>query len=438
MNTFLRIIFLFLFLTNYLPKVSASNRSLVWVDKNILPSSELTFPIIFFLNSLPEITNEGLRISDHLKTNAATTALVTKDSSSSKKHFVQVLILLFITITILVVIAIMMSRVYKLYCQFKTNRLRKKYELLLMDVLFSEGSEEDKLNTTKIVRHFQDNYLHSTFNREVLLAEIIRLHKNFSGDFATNLEHFYMALGFYKDSFTKMKSAFWHKKAQGICELANMNVKEAVPGISQYINHRNELVRLEAQLALVKLADDNLFGFLNHVTNPLSDWQQVNLQQALSHKSRQQIPEFQTWLNSSNATVVAFSAKMIGLYNQVDAMPELIAILNHPEKFVRKAVIAALQKLDAQEAVPALENLYETEDSELKLDILQALESIGIGVNMEFIYAQLLSEDFDIRLAAAKTIKALDMDETNYLQKLQPEADEALQHIIAHALDNRI
>lgn len=359
-----------------------------------------------------------------------------KDLDLKQKVMVS-MVLLFITIAFTVLVSVFTSRLIKSNRAFQTKSLQKKYEELLMEVLFTE--EEDLMSETSPVNNpLLKNSLNNPFNRRVLITEIIRLHKNFSGNFAQNLEKFYLQLGLEQDSFKKLKSKRWYIKAQGISELAEMNVSSAAPAIEKYIEHTSELVRLGAQLAILKLSEENILGFLDHIKTPLTDWHQLNLQQILSHKDRDKIPEFSRWLHSENNSIVEFSVKMVGLYNQVSAIPLLVQLLQHPEFKVKLATIQALQKLDASEALTELEAaFYRETNKELKLAIIKALENIGYD-QISFFEKELTSYDFDICLAAAKAIVNLKHNGEEYFNELHKSADPQLQSIINHVLDPRI
>ena len=353
-----------------------------------------------------------------------------------KTIFISVMVVLFTALAIGLFLFVISSRIYKIYCAFLAKRLRKKYELLLMDVLFNE--ENSEIDTNRISDHFKKNYLQRKFNRQILLTEIIHLHKNFSGDFAQNLEMFYTRLGFHQDSFDKLSSTLWHIKAQGISELAEMNIKTTIPTISKFIEHPNELLRMEAQLAVLRLADQDVLGFLDHLQSPLTDWQQLNLQQVLSHKDRDQIPEFSRWLTSANDSIIEFSVKMIGLYNQVTAVPQLIKLLRSGSLKIKIAAVQSLQKLDASAALPELEAIYHWEtNKDLRLLIIQAMENIGFD-DVNFYEQAISTGDFDISLAAAKAMLAFKEAGSDYFAQLRLRADERLNSILAHVLDTRI
>ncbi|WP_157600720.1 HEAT repeat domain-containing protein [Rufibacter sp. DG15C] len=347
-----------------------------------------------------------------------------------------ILITVFFVLTVAMLIAVLASRFYKLAVQANAERLRKRYELLLMHVLFfDEDKPSSDWDQDKIVQHFKKHYLKSGFKRKILIDEILDLNKNFTGQFAENLRLLFIYLNLQKDSFALLHNPRWNLKAQGICELAQMLVFEAAPYIKALINHSNDLVRMESHIALVKLEKQRGLSFLHQLHRTFTKWQQLNLQNALSKLDREDIPDFSEFLFSSNIEVVEFSAKMIGIYNQVNALPAIEALLGHPVEAIRLTAIETIRLLDAAQAVPVLLERFATDTKGNQVAILSAVASLG-GAPNDFFAQQLLSGHHDLQLVAAKALH--DLQELESYQVLEPQIQNAqLQQIIKHALDSR-
>lgn len=425
------------------PKPGKQNQTLIFIKNNRVDSATSNFdsskvspPTATKLIGLPKTAKATLPVNFHEISSIQKKSKHFSVLSLNERMLVGT-VLLFLTTAAGVFVTVFASRLYKIKQSIQTKQLHKKYEALLMEVLFSE-EEIIATNTAIVTNPVLTKSLHNSFNRQVLVKEIIRLHKNFSGDFAKNLEDFFIQLGLEQESYRKLKSRHWYLKAQGISELAEMNVKTSSSAIEHYIEHPNEILRMVAQLAILKLSDEGILGFLNRIKTALTDWHQLNLQQVLAQKDRDQVPEFSQWLLSPNFSVVEFSVKMIGIYNQVSAIPVLINLLEHQNIKVKLASVQALQKLDASEALAALENTFYAESNkELKLAIIRCLESIG-HQNIGFFKNELCSSDFDISLAAAKAIINLTETGVDYINALRKDANKQLHAIIDHVLDTRI
>jgi hypothetical protein len=353
------------------------------------------------------------------------------------RHKILILLItVFFVLTVAMLIAVLASRFYKLAVQANAERLRKRYELLLMHVLFfDEDKPASDWDQDKIVQHFKRHYLKSAFKRKILISEILDLNKNFTGQFAENLRLLFIYLKLEKDSFALLQNPQWNLKAQGICELAQMLVYEAAPYIKALINHPNDLVRMESHIALVKLEMQRGLSFLHQLHRTFTKWQQLNLQNALSKLDREDIPDFSEFLSSPNLEVVEFSTKMIGIYNQVDALPAIENLLKHPVESIRLTAIETLRLLDAAQAVPALLDRFATDTKDNQVAILSAVASLG-GAPNEFFAEQLFSGDHALQLEAAKALHS--MQELESFQVLEPQIQsDQLQQIIRHALDCR-
>ena len=80
----------------------------------------------------------------------------------------------------------------------------------------------------------------------------------------------YLYLGLDRDSIKRANDFRWHKKIKGFRELAFMNIKDANNVIYKALNSKNEILRMEAQIALVRLTDEDPFGFLMQLKRPFS------------------------------------------------------------------------------------------------------------------------------------------------------------------------
>jgi len=99
-----------------------------------------------------------------------------------------------------------------------------------------------------------------------------------------------------KYALKSLKSRKWYIKAKAIQELTVMEIDEFVSQLYPYTNDQNEHVRMEAQNALVQFNGFDGLSFLDIVSYPISDWQQIKLLQKLRGCLRQML----TWMAGSN------------------------------------------------------------------------------------------------------------------------------------------
>ena len=139
-----------------------------------------------------------------------------------------------------------------------------------------------------------DNY-----SRQVLIEQMIDVSVNLKGEESKKLIGLYKYLGLDKDSLARARDYRWHKKIKGFRELAFMNIKDANDIIHKALNSSNEILRMEAQIALVRLSDNDHFDFLSQLKRPFSLWEQITLHDLIIQHNIP-VPEFKKWLTSAN------------------------------------------------------------------------------------------------------------------------------------------
>ena len=352
-----------------------------------------------------------------------------------------VLIFIFISAILVFVIGIFISSTIKKRQEARQEKLRVRYSQYLASVL-AEEEDEDKNDLVnydigrKLVLSKKD--LSNTFNRNVLLQEILELHKHLRGNDANKLRNLYLSLGFTDDSTTKLRSRKWNLIVQGIHELTQMNIREAAMEIFAHLNHQNETVRHEAQLAKIKLDKNDPLGFLDGYTASLSHWEQANIYAALANFDKDHIPDFTRWLYSENDSVIIFALKMISQFNQFDAYDHVAGLLDHQSFHVRMEAIQALTRIGDHEIAPKLISMYQSQPKFVRIQILKALANISSDKEISFFESQLQIEDFEINFQAAKAIVNITSKDEKQLNGIYENADERLKEIFNHVMDERI
>ena len=311
------------------------------------------------------------------------------------------------------------------------QELKEKYQGLLMDYLFE--SEDNTDIPDKIGKIAADS-----FKRVILVEEMKDLIINLSGDAATKLRGLYYRLNLDVDSRMKSFSRKWHIKIKGFRELAFMNIKDANEEIVRCLHSNNPILRMEAQLALVRLNDDDRFSFLDHLQRPFTRWEQLNVHEMIISHSLE-IPDFSRWLDSANRTVVIFSLKMIKVFKQKEAWEKVTALLDDEDAEIRKTAIIVLGELRVKQAVNALKHHYKYEIYENLVEIVTALGKISDFSALKFLIIVIDKEDdVQLQIEAAKAIRDMGDQGEKALGKLMQSDYKNYQIIIKHVLDKRI
>ena len=149
-------------------------------------------------------------------------------------------------------------------------------------------------------------------------------------------------------------------------------------------------------------------------------------------------PRFAIWLNSKNDSVVSFCLKLIEYYQQFDAVPNLIYLINHYNPVIRETAIDILGRMGAEVAESHLVRAYTDQPHLIQLKIINALGMIGSGKSISFLNSQAKSEDFAIRLSAMRAIKAHRDDGPELLNKLFNDGVSQDREIIELVLNERV
>lgn len=311
------------------------------------------------------------------------------------------------------------------------QELKEKYQLKLMDYLFDvENSQEviDKINVVAA----------DSFKRTILADEMKDLMVNLSGDAADRLRDLYYKLNLDVDSEMKVFSSKWHIKVKGFRELAFMNLKRANHEIIRCLQSRNPIVRMESQLALVRLNDEDRFLFLDHITRPFTLWEQVNVHEMiLAHNL--EIPDFSRWLTSPNHTVILFALRMIKVFEQKSAWEKIIPLLENDNVEIRNMAIYVLGRLKVKEALVHFKHIYKNETYENCLAIIQAMRNMPDEIVLNFLKLVLDKEDdVQLQIEATKAIYEIGEAGERELEKLMKSDYKNYQIIIKHVLDKRI
>lgn len=353
---------------------------------------------------------------------------------------VHIRVLLAITLIFLLIILVLLgivlsSRIYKTGRAIKSEELRNKYQQILRVLLF-----DDRDGNSEIVSFFDPKDLEENFSRETIMNEIIHLHENFTGETAERLEEIYIALNFHHDSLKKLKDKRWYIIAKGMRELALMNVKQALPEVSGFVNNKNEILRMESRIAIMKLSDHDHLSFLSLETTPLSGWDTANIYSMLSKMPEKVIPDFSAWLDSKNKDVVLFCIHMIGTYRQQDSAGKLIELLKSDDENLRYAVIKALRSLSSNASEYPLIEIYEKESLRNRTEILRTLEVIGGSQSVTFLEKIIRRpiEDYPLVIQAVRSLMATGNTGQNIIEGIYQQSGAQMQLVINHAKDKRL
>jgi HEAT repeat protein len=313
----------------------------------------------------------------------------------------------------------------------KTEKLRQylmeKYQGLIIDYLFGNAKPEDFRPIAS-----------DTYRRQVLIDQMIDVSINLKGEESKKMLGLYKHLGLDRDSITRANDRRWHKKIKGFRELAFMNIKEANGAIYKALNSSNEILRMEAQIALVRLGDDNAFEFLSYLKRPFSLWEQITLHELIIQHNIQ-VPSFKKWLKSSNPTVVMFALRMIREFKQTDAEEDIRGTLMHKNPSVRQLAVQAAGDLNMHSTLEIMKRMYKNQDYNICLEIVRSMGKMPDLSMLGFLKLVLDKEDdVQLQIEAVKAIENNGEEGVKALVKIMKSEYKNYNIIVRHVLDRRI
>lgn len=301
-------------------------------------------------------------------------------------------------VILLIVILIYAQLLAKKRTYFYTQRIRNNIEVWISHIILEESVEG-----IDIPKKFY-RMLNHPKARQVAIDELTNCKKNFSGIVAENIIVLYNKLGLLEDSLEKMKNKRkWYLRARGIQELYLMNQKNLLIKIYRETNNRNELVRSEAQIAIIYMTGFNGLRFLDVISYSLTLWQQIKLleQLKLFGKKEDLSDRIPGWLESKNDTVVVFALRLAEEYQQYAVKDAIMGCLVHPSAAVRTRAIKTLIILADEQTPFILTGYFSKEHFDNQVHILNSLAAMATDEQKPFLERLLDAPDNIIKLKAA-------------------------------------
>ncbi|MFZ0473766.1 MAG: SPOR domain-containing protein [Bacteroidales bacterium] len=332
----------------------------------------------------------------------------------------------FVTMVILLITILLNRRRMEKEAKLR-QYLLEQYQSLIIDYLFGNTTSDAFRSIAS------DNY-----RRQVLIDQMIDVSVNLKGDSEDKLTRLYMELALDRDSIRRAHSHKWHLRIKGFRELAFMGIKEANDEMYKSLNSRNEILRMEAQIALVRLSDKEHFDFLSKLERPFSLWEQITLHDLILQHNIP-VPEFKKWLGSPNPTVVMFALRMIREFKQRDAEPDVKIALLHRDHRVSKLAVEVSGDLDLRGTLDTMKRMYKFQDYNGCLEIVKSMGKMPEQAMMGFLKLVLDKEDdVQLQIEAVKAIENMGEEGVKALVKIMKSEYKNYNIIVRHVLDRRI
>jgi hypothetical protein len=252
----------------------------------------------------------------------------------------------------------------------------------------------------RTIRQFQKREL----DRNLLITELAETSKKFRGTTMDNILWLFKKMNLDKQLLKNLSQKKWHKKAKAIQQLAYLQQKNSIKNIFSFTNHENDALRMEAQIAIVKMIGFEGLNFLNNVTHPVSEWQQLRLIEELSSRTVVDLDNIHEWLKSKNLTVINFALRLVEIYRLYDFYNEVKHLLSHFSMTICKTAVVTISQISNETTADLLVAYYPGYDSLTQMKILEILQVDGTKNQLPFLFSLLNYADDSYKLGAAKAI----------------------------------
>lgn len=240
--------------------------------------------------------------------------------------------------------------------------------------------------------------------RQLLTDELVRNKSSFLGSVSDNIIKLYYHLGLNIDSIIKLQNKHSHIQCQGIHELCVMEQKDQLQKVYRLTNSKNKDVRIEAQTAVLQWYGFKGLRFLDVVSYPITEFQQLKLLELLRQLPFSSMPMLGKWLQSKNETVVNFALKLAQHYTQVVVKSQVEQCLYHSNEDVRVQAVKTLAVIGDAATATLLTHAYQKEKFTNRLNILKQLPKIASDDQRDFLVVQLNEGHEYLKLASAKVL----------------------------------
>lgn len=342
------------------------------------------------------------------------------------------LILLFLAITLCLLVFIVIILKIKRSNRAINDRWESIINLVINTAIFSEEEDQDGDSLSSVIPLSKEIYKlndNSSF-RELLTTKIIEASKSFSGTAVVNLKKLYLQLSLHLYAAKNLKSVRWNIRAKAIQEIGLMDLKDLLPELHTFANDKNELIRIEAQVSILKIVGFSGLSFLDTAVYEISNWNQILLLKELAELPPEEFNGVDNWLASNNVSVVTFALKLASKYPLFSLYGNIINCLSHSDEEVRFHAIRTLTSVYTPDTTNELKKIFNGETLRNQKEIVKTLQSIGGEDDIPFLMDQLACNDLDLKKIVAHSVKNMSPNGIEYLKSHYAANEYPLNQII--------
>lgn len=312
---------------------------------------------------------------------------------------------LFFTLGVTCLVFVLIVKKFKINQQDHTTQLRDKCQKLIAEIIFEEKLTPESME-------MEQYFLKNRARKQLFLGELLSLHKNLQGEFATTIEQYYLSKGFDKLSFKKLKSEKTYNILQGLDELVEMKNHDSIKILENLLHQTIDYtLKNYLMIAIIKLNPESGLRGLFNFDNYLTDWLQLRIIKILDELKFINPPPLLKWIEKGGSFAI-FGCRLTAYTKAEKDIPLLKKLINKNNVPLKIEAIRTLGILDAQEVNEQLIKIYFHENLVVKVAILNTLGMFKNPNNFNFFVSCSKSNTHETQLLALNGINLLLEDGT--------------------------
>lgn len=197
--------------------------------------------------------------------------------------------------------------------------------------------------------------------------------------------------------------------------------------LSKSTFHKNKYLRKTARDLHTSQDNYNPFKFMEeNFDEAFTQLDKLRLHSTLVKRSREnKLPNLLRWINNSkNPSYIVFILREVAFFNQQEAAPTLMTMLDRNEnRDIRAQIILTIGALGYKEAIPNLKERFALESVSVREAIITTMGKIQESDVLSFLVQTYEStDDANLKFSIARAIKKYDVEGDRTLRLLQKEA----------------
>ena len=267
--------------------------------------------------------------------------------------------------------------------QKKQEYLHKEYFDRIKEILLTEKA----FSSSELHNYLAVSSYDNSFKRELtnLILEII------DKDPVVNKKNYELLMDelklkkFWEEELLKGSKK---RKERALRKIKGLNLVIAESVLIPMTTIKNSILRRKARSLYIYISKNNPFKFFdNDFDDQFSEWDNIEIHEILSKKPEETIPNFIHWVqnHSADEDLKSFLVYEMSSYNQKEASPYLLKMIENSGMKLRQQIIKALGILDYKESAQFLIGIYPVQPSFIQDEILKTLGKFALEENLSFV-----------------------------------------------------